>query len=41
MRRSMEAQKIVIQVAADNCQETGDSISLGGDMDSDDDRSEK
>ncbi|CAB3255857.1 unnamed protein product [Arctia plantaginis] len=41
MRRSVEAQKIVIQVAADNTQETGDSISLGGDMDSDDDKSEK
>ncbi|CAB3255858.1 unnamed protein product [Arctia plantaginis] len=40
MRRSVEPQKNTIQVAADNSQETGDSISLGGDMDSGDDKSE-
>lgn len=42
MRRCVDAQKIVIQVPADNSQEIdrGDSISLG-DMDSDDDKSSK
>ncbi|XP_075976997.1 nuclear polyadenosine RNA-binding 2 isoform X2 [Anticarsia gemmatalis] len=41
MRRCVETQKIVIQVPADNSQENADSISLGGDMDSDDDKSSK
>ncbi|CAB3255859.1 unnamed protein product [Arctia plantaginis] len=41
MRRSVEPQKLTIQLAADNSQETGDSISLGRDTDSGDDKSEK
>ncbi|CAB3247155.1 unnamed protein product [Arctia plantaginis] len=41
MRRSVEPQKLTIQLAADNSQETGDSTSLGRDTDSVDDKSEK
>lgn len=41
MRRCVDAQKIVIEVPADNLNESGDNVSLGGDVDSEDDKSSK